>query len=380
MAPTLTQQLPQRTPAMQGGLLGQTPAQARADAFLAGLGGMGAGLLQAGATTTDPTQFGRGMANAAQGFTQGRQSSLQNTRAQEAQKRQMALANAKAAREQQIFEMEMNRNKNLMQALRGSQSPRPVSNAMSGPEPTAVSPLMQRPQSSGSSQINGVSYPNAIIKAAMISKNPAEVLARFAQTANDPSKMYGPNNVLNAEGRVNLERQARTELKPVLEATQSVNQKMRNVQTGLSDKTGTGDIAAVKQFIKMVDDGVVTAGELAVERSAQDLMSYIRGTVANLAEGTVLDTKLRKNILNLALRFEQNTYASIRPQVLAAKIGADELGLRWDTQIWRGGPNIFGTAIPDKTLKKPKINIVPPSLGDVGTIPISGLVPVPISN
>ena len=86
---------------------------------------------------------------------------------------------------------------------------------------------------------------------------------------------------------------------------------------------------------------------------------------------------LRKNIKRLAGMMEQNTYATYRTQVELAKKGALELGLRWDTQIWRGGDKIFGNksrrqttgTTPTSTLKRqpnqPSINSRVPGLEPV---------------
>ena len=80
--------------------------QDRANAFLKGLGQLGSGLLMAGAPTTDPGQFAKGIAQGGQGFSQAFDQSLNQSRQRNVQdlNLQMAqatqrMAAAKAARE-----------------------------------------------------------------------------------------------------------------------------------------------------------------------------------------------------------------------------------------------------------------------------------------
>jgi hypothetical protein len=114
-----------------------------------------------------------------------------------------------------------------------------------------------------------------------------------------------------------------------------------------------------------------------VQQGANSIIGQMRTWLKQAKKGDVLDDTLRKNIKRLAGIMEQDTYAAYRPQVELAKEGAFELGLRWDTQIWRGGPKIFGNKSqrqatgtkPTSTLKRrpnqPSINSLVPNLEPV---------------
>ena len=80
--------------------------QDRANAFLKGLGQLGSGLIMAGAPTTDPSQFARGIAQGGQGFGQAFDQSLNQSRQRNVQDLNLQMAQAtqrmaatKAARE-----------------------------------------------------------------------------------------------------------------------------------------------------------------------------------------------------------------------------------------------------------------------------------------
>ena len=85
------------SPMINQGLLGQNPAQTRANAFLAGLGGMSPGLLMAGSPSTDPNNRSRGLAMAFQGFQQAQQNALDRARLQNLQNLQLQQTQRTAA-------------------------------------------------------------------------------------------------------------------------------------------------------------------------------------------------------------------------------------------------------------------------------------------
>ena len=355
--------IPTAAPTTQMGLLGADPSRARADAFLRSLGAMAPGLLMAGAPSTDPGQRGKGLAMAFGAQPQAFQQDLARVRAENVQKMNLQMAQAKAARERKLFEVQMAKNamlQNMLKGMGGVQQPQgqPVQpqsmgNVMNGPNAMVMPKAVQTPQATTGPAsprgLLGLSQP--MVMSILASDDPAGALNRTLLQRNDPSKMYTPDGRLTAKGQSDMEKTYRSELKPVLEKVQEVDRKMRMVQSGIADQTGTGDIQAVTSFIKMIDDGVVTAGELAVQQGAQSLIGQMRTWKATATKGDILNPTLRANLLRLAGAIEQDTYASYRPQVALAKKGALELGLRWDTQVWRGGPKIFGNR---KAATKPK--------------------------
>jgi hypothetical protein len=363
--------------------------QDRASAFLKGLGAMGPALIAAGAPSTDPGAAQKNIALAGQLRAKTTQDDLARQRAANVQMLTTQMALQKAAQERALFDQKMAKDamvRRMLAGMGGSQQqqgqavqPQPMANVMSGPEPMVMPTAVQAPQAKAGQAspqgLLGLSEP--MVMSILASEDPAGALNRTLLQRNDPSKMYTPDGRLTPKGRSDMEKTYRLELKPVLEKVQEVDRKMRFVKSGIADETGTGDILAVTQFIKMIDEGVVTAGELAVQQGANSIIGQMRTWLKQAKKGDVLDDTLRKNIKRLAGIMEQDTYAAYRPQVELAKEGAFELGLRWDTQIWRGGPKIFGNKSqrqatgtkPTSTLKRrpnqPSINSLVPNLEPV---------------
>ena len=359
---------------MPSGLLGANPAQTRANAFLQGIGAMAPGLLMAGAPSLDPGNRDRGLAMAFQGFQQAQQGALDRTRAQNLQNLQFEQAKQKTMLEKAAFDREQNRLKMLSSALGFNTTNPMASNQVastatpplgSAARPTVVPPAVRAPVVPTTVNNNPLSNLNPAQKITiMTAKDPATVLSQIVNQRNNPQNTF-IGNQLTPKGKTEIEKQYRTELKPLVEKLTDVNRKMRIVQRGLDDASGTGDIAAVTQFIKMIDEGVVTAGELQVQTGALGYIDRMRRWAANAKEGDVLDATLRANLLRLAQGIEQDTYNAYRPTVESYKAGALDLDLDWNKQIWRGGPAIFKTQetaqsgssqMPGKKLPVPNIN------------------------
>ena len=362
MAPPLTQKTPLRTPAPQGGLLGQTPAQARADAFLAGLGGMGAGLLQAGAATTDPSQFGRGIANAAQGFTQGRQSSLQNTMAQEAQKRQMALANAEAARKAQLHKLKMNQIKQVQNLLNPPQPQQraivPTSNLASGPEPMTMlngsqsqTPVMPAAQQNLMSQINPAIL--SAIQAAPFDKQPAMIQTALQNLQGNPSDLFNLSGEIKPYGIYKAEEKFRSELNPIADKI-AETERFANIATnGFNSKIGDGSqqIAALVSMVKMIDPGMVTPGELDLQRSALNLADRLTSAIQNATTGAVLPATLRAQLVDTVKLIQNAQRKSYAPRIEQYKGMVQRNKLNWEN-VWTGPKDFLIQTKPNPTATK----------------------------
>ena len=359
---------------MPSGLLGANPAQTRANAFLRGIGAMAPGLLMAGAPSLDPGNRDRGLALAFQGFQQAQQGALDRARAQNLQNLQFKQAQQKAMMEKAAFDREQNRLKRLSSALGFNTTNPMASNQVastatpplgSAVRPTVVPPAVRPPVVPTTVNNNPLSNLNPAQKITiMTAKDPSAALSQIVNQLNNPQNTF-IGRQLTPKGKLETEKQYRTELKPIVDKLNEVNRKMRIVKTGFSQGTGSGDVALVTSFIKMIDEGVVTAGELAVQTGAQDLISRMRLFVDNAKEGDVIGEDLRKNLLRLAQSIEQDTYNAYRPTVESYKAGALDLGLDWNKQIWRGGPAIFRTQqtaqsgssqVQDKKLPVPNIN------------------------
>jgi len=365
--------------------------QDRANAFLKGLGAMGPALIAAGAPSTDPGAAQKNIALAGQLRAKATQDDLTRQRAANVQALTTQIALQKAAREQKLADLEIGKSSLIMNTLGrmrggGLQQPTSVTMPTGGNVAPALasSTLLPTPQATQTTQsAPAVAPPSGMMPAldmvAILAANDqGSAFQRYLDSARNPNDSYNKmTGQLTEKGRTELEKQYRSELKPVLEATQEINRKLRGVRTGIAREDGTGDVAAVNFLIKMIDSGVVTQGELSVQLGGQGIIDRMRTWADNYSEGDILGETLRPRVAALAEALARDTYETYRPQLEKTRAGAIELGLRWDTQIWRGGNEILGNKsrrqttgnTPGSTLKRkpnqPSINSRVPGLEPV---------------
>ena len=110
------------------------------------------------------------------------------------------------------------------------------------------------------------------------------------------------------------------------------------VLNGLEDGSGSGEVQAVTSFVKMIDDGVVTSGEIAVQTGAQSLIEQLRLFADSKQTGKVVGDVLKKNLARLAKGIRQTRYQTAQPLIDQTFASAKEIGLRIN-QIDRGPKN-----------------------------------------
>tara|TARA_R110002033_G_scaffold169654_2_gene210653 strand:- start:474 stop:1745 length:1272 start_codon:yes stop_codon:yes gene_type:complete len=352
LSPTPARAAP-TTPAMTG-LLGANPAQARAHAFLKGIGAMAPGLLAAGAPSTDPGAMAKGHAMAAQGFQQGRQGALDRVRAENVQKITMAVAAAKAAREKQLHDIQMQKHAAFSKLLIPTSAQVPTQRLAS----SAQSPL-------GANIAKAINLPSSVVKPGVwqstttspvqaqqppISKlglSP-EMLATIVASDDGPGalqkvlmqrsdpKLEYIDGQLTGFGKVKQEDKLRGELKPVVTAFGNSQRFFNIVEGQLQKKTGTADIAGLNAMIKMIDAGMVTVGEVDLQREAQSIISRIQGTIAQFKGGRLLDSEkdaLRTNMRATAKDLLASMHSAHERSVMGYKGIADRRQLDWNN-IW----------------------------------------------
>jgi hypothetical protein len=322
------------------GLLGANPAQTRADAFLRSLGAMAPGLLMAGAPSTDPGQRGKGLAMAFGAQPQAFQQDLARARAENVQNMNLEMARAKAARERALFNQEMLRKARINQYL-GILSPQ--TNLMpDAVQPavgtTAVSPNNQMPVSEQiSSQPFGSRQPLPpdVVRAALFSEKPGDVIAEHHMRVSDP-KLEMVDNQLTGLGKVKQEDKLRGELKPVVTAFGNAQRFFNIVDGQLKKKNGTADIAGMNAMIKMIDEGMVTVSEAELQQKAQSGKSRIQSAIAQFKSGKLLDSEkdaLRTNMRATAKDLLRDMHNAHKRSVMGYKGIADRRQLDW-RNIW----------------------------------------------
>lgn len=80
-----------------------------------------------------------------------------------------------------------------------------------------------------------------------------------------------------------------------------------NIDAALSQGSGTGDIAAINQFQKVIDEGAVTRDQdVKLIQSSQSLMNTLKTKINKLAKGDQLSTQQRQQISSLTNQMVNN--------------------------------------------------------------------------
>jgi hypothetical protein len=80
--------------------------------------------------------------------------------------------------------------------------------------------------------------------------------------------------------------------------TNSMKNYAATVLSGLSQKTGVGDIAAINQFQKLIDEGAVTRDQdVRLIQGSQNLLNKLKTQISNLSSGQQLSPDLRQQMI-----------------------------------------------------------------------------------
>jgi len=351
---------------MGPGLLGADPARTRADAFLKGLAGMAPGLLMAGAPSTDPGATQKGWAMATQGFQQGRQGELDRVRAQNLQNINMQAAAAKAAREKQLFDVQMARNQRFNQLLRPQQST--VQSRAAGTTALSLPPQLQPPitqsvqptpvvraAATNQSQVRvgNVTVPRSVLLAASFTADPGAELSKYVQTITKPGNKFKPDGSLTSAGRYDQEETLRDTLKKPLETLTELAGKGRAIDAALDRDSGLGDLAAINSYQRLIDDAVVRGEDVRLIEEAKPLSEYFLTFVQKLKEGKKLGDAQRIELRAAAKDFINAINGSYVIRLTNIKKVSDMDGLRWGA-VWQG-PSI------ERLSGKPALKNPPPT-------------------
>lgn len=126
-------------------------------------------------------------------------------------------------------------------------------------------------------------------------------------------------------------RKWREELKkPVEQAADLVNQR-NIIRTSLSRADGTGDIAAIVGFNKLLDPGaVVREADVALTLQAQSLSDRLKIWMDNKREGDILPPELRAKMGALADQIYKTSADTIKSRVLPFKGVMEKQGVSFD--------------------------------------------------
>ena len=203
--------------------------------------------------------------------------------------------------------------------------------------------------------------PQNVLRAALLNENPGDIIAEHFMRVSDP-KLKMLDGQLTGLGKLEQEDKLRGELKPVVTAFGNAQRFFNIVDGQLQKKNGTADIAGLNAMIKMIDAGMVTVGEVDLQREAQSTISRIQGAIAQFKGGRLLDSekdKLRTNMRNTARDLLRDMHNAHKRSVMGYKGIADRRKLDW-RNIWpmegvfKDKPKTTGTG--NNAVLKPRPN------------------------
>ena len=150
---------------------------------------------------------------------------------------------------------------------------------------------------------------------------------------------------------------------PNVVRTNSMKNYAATVLSGLSQKTGVGDIAAINQFQKLIDEGAVTRDQdVRLIQGSQDLMNKLKAQISNLTSGQQLSPDLRQQMIAASnAMYETQRKAQANDPYFVSKVKeAKRYGLNIEDTILDGmgdqsapaqnaGPGRSGGGLPKVT-------------------------------
>ena len=157
--------------------------------------------------------------------------------------------------------------------------------------------------------------------------------------------------VRTPKGEAKAHREFRTVVQPHLNAGTEANMKYNKLVGSLNQVTGSGDIAAINSFVRMVDEGVVRAEDMRIQQAAVSFAESITALLAQAGEGVLLGPEgstLRQNMKAAAAVLHRAIMRNTRDQVDNQKYLVGEENLDWNRVISPEMEKIFS----EETLTK----------------------------
>ena len=125
-------------------------------------------------------------------------------------------------------------------------------------------------------------------------------------------------------------------VKPIIDETTEIRIKYDKLIGSIAEGTGSGDIAAINSFVRMVDDGVVRAEDMRIQREAVSWWQSIQAAIKKMGTGALLGEEngaLRKNMRSAAKVLMRSTMRHQRARVENQKALVEEDNLDWNRVI-----------------------------------------------
>jgi len=327
----------------------QNPKQHYLGNLFSGLTEFGGKMIQAGAPTTDPSyaQRMRGQAIGGLGKSLGGGQNQYRKQLLEAMQLQQTM---------QANKLNAQKTKLEMEALKRKNENRSKLQNMFSVTPTGASV----PQTDGST----VSVPVPPIQDAKVGKfgfvmTPDRTNAlNLASTTNVDQipKLFESFRKMDND----LIKDARNRLKPTLNALNETIVKIDKVSKSVLLKNGTGDLAAINSFQKLIDDGVVRGEDVALQAKTEGFYDQVLLLRQKVKDGDLLSNDIRERMAKTAEILGRTVYENANIQIDYQKMLAQRNNVPW-SRVYAGSEmykKYLNPITPTKTQQPKKQNNV----------------------
>jgi len=155
--------------------------------------------------------------------------------------------------------------------------------------------------------------------------------SQAAGKQSEAPSMPDPADVLDNTSKVN------SMAKPYIDSAINMSKQVQQINTALAQQNGTGDIAAIIAFNKLLDEGaVVRESDVALTVSAQSVLDQMRAWQANARKGDIMPQELRDKLKATTQAFYDagNKYSKAR--IEGFKSLAEPSGVDWGNIVSPG--------------------------------------------
>lgn len=151
-----------------------------------------------------------------------------------------------------------------------------------------------------------------------------------------PGSRYDPQQASN---RLDALKSYRGEIAPILTAATQLQRNINAVRAGLRQQNGAGDIAMINGLQRLIDEGVVREGDVALQLRAQGVNGGIAGLQGYIQSSGTFSPAIREQLSRAAEDIYGTTNATFRDRVLPYQ------GIVERTY----GPGSFNDVVPEET-------------------------------
>jgi soluble lytic murein transglycosylase-like protein len=169
------------------------------------------------------------------------------------------------------------------------------------------------------------------------------------QEAPIPGGSRDPNA---PQARADAMRGYRQEIAPVLTAAVQLQRNINAVRAGIASQDGAGDIAIINGLQRLIDEGVVREGDVALQLKAQGINGGIAGLRGFIDSSGTFSPEIRSQLSRTAEDIYARTNGTFRDRVLPYQ------GIVERTY----GPGAFNDVVPEETQRA--MGWLPPRPGE----------------